>query len=359
MGSPRVRGDNVGTLSDGPPLRDLLDDLPAGAAQRVEDGLVKSLVLGWNPAREMADGLDPGRYRALTIARTEELRSFRGAALQTYRGNSDIISGWVGVAAHGSRTCIVLDGKVYGLDEDPDFHVNDRCTLRPRLRHEERLDRMTGEEWFHQQPEAVQRQMMGPLAFDAWKRGEIELADMVRVVHDDRWGDSAIVNGLSSILGSRKVRDRLGALRMVRIAGGEETARERIERVVAEGQMPQSAVDKAEQIWDERHWGDGVRMPNGETVRVTRGDLYHAIIDPRVWRHPERIETALRNVFEIRASYGDRKMAFAKWVEDGSERLAVAIITPEYTLQALHLIDERRLRRYMRREGETIWTQSR
>ncbi len=206
---PRVRGDNAGTLSDGLPLRDLLDDLPAGAAQRVEDGLVKSLALGWNPnraAREMADGLDLGRYRALTIARTEVLRSLRGTALQTYRGNSDIISGWVGVAAHGSRTCIVLDGKVYGLDEDPDFHVNDRCTLRPRLRHEEQPDRQTGEEWFRQRSEAVQRQMMGPLAFDAWKRGEIELADMVRIVHDDRWGDSAVVKGLSSILGTGKVR---------------------------------------------------------------------------------------------------------------------------------------------------------
>lgn len=139
--------------------------------------------------------------------------------------------------------------------------------------------------------------------------------------------------------------------------GGRETPRERIERLVREGRIMQEAVDEAERVWHER-LRDGVRMPNRETVQITLDDLYHAIVDPRILRHPERIESAITHIYEIRASYGRRREAYSKWFEGEAQELAVVILEAENRLWSVHLIDEDRLKRYTRKAGEVLWTQS-
>lgn len=68
-----------------------------------------------------------------------------------------------------------------------------------------------------------------------------------------------------------------------------ESARERVERLIAEGRLARDTVREAERIWMER-LQHGVRMPNDVLVRIALGDLYHVIIDGRVARRPERIE---------------------------------------------------------------------
>jgi hypothetical protein len=80
-----------------------------------------------------------------------------------------------------------------------------------------------------------------------------------------------------------------------------ETTKERIDRLVAEGKIPPEAVERAERLWSERliH---GVLMPNGETAIVQLSDLYHLIVDRRIWREPERFERMLAAVFEIRTA---------------------------------------------------------
>jgi hypothetical protein len=136
--------------------------------------------------------------------------------------------------------------------------------------------------------------------------------------------------------------------------GSAEPPRERIERFVAEGQMPRDAVEQAERLWQAwlRH---GVTMPNGEQVRITLDDLYHIIVDSRIWRHPERIARALESVFEIRALEHGSRLAFSRWYEGEQERLAALVLYPDRTLRTMHLIDERRLRRYTRKVGEVVW----
>jgi len=136
--------------------------------------------------------------------------------------------------------------------------------------------------------------------------------------------------------------------------GGRESPQARVERLVATGHMPREAVTRAEQLWAERlHLG--VRLPNGETIQITRDDLYHVIVDDRIWRHPERIEAALENVFEIRRATGERRQAFSRWQEADGEQLAYIILELGSRLWSLHLIDDRRLRRYLRKEGEVLW----
>lgn len=133
-----------------------------------------------------------------------------------------------------------------------------------------------------------------------------------------------------------------------------ETPTARIERLVRDGKMPGEAVEHAERIWWER-LRQGVPMPNGEVVRITHDDLLHLIVDARVWRHPDRIEAAIGEVFEIRTAEPDRRQAFSRWQEPEGERLATFIIASDGTLRALHLIDAKRMARYTRRGGDVLW----
>jgi hypothetical protein len=135
-----------------------------------------------------------------------------------------------------------------------------------------------------------------------------------------------------------------------------ESPRERNTRLVAEGRVPGSALAEAEALWQERLRG-GVQLPNGDVVRVTRDDLYHVLVDDRIWRHPERIELALTHVFEIRQARGGRRLAFSQWMEEDQDCLA-AIVLQADRLWSMHLVDRRRIQRYIRRGGDMIWKRS-
>ena len=85
------------TLADGAPLGRLLAGAWPDAAVRMTDALVNGVALGWNPrktARAMAEGLQQGALqRCLLIARTEQMRVYRQASLQTYRA-SRVVRGY-------------------------------------------------------------------------------------------------------------------------------------------------------------------------------------------------------------------------------------------------------------------------
>ncbi|MDP9353335.1 MAG: phage head morphogenesis protein, partial [Chloroflexota bacterium] len=120
----------VGALSDGSPLRDLLDELPEATARNVRDRLLQGLALGYNPRKIAALGrneLGLTEQRLLTISRTEIARAYRAATLETYRANSHLIEGWRWVAAKSFRTCpacLAMDGKVFELEIEPGMHPN-------------------------------------------------------------------------------------------------------------------------------------------------------------------------------------------------------------------------------------------
>lgn len=133
----------------------------------------------------------------------------------------------------------------------------------------------------------------------------------------------------------------------------EESAEKRIERLVREGKMPREAVNNAKLLWHGR-LSQGITLPNGERLTITLGDLYHAIVDPMVWRKPERIESLLMGIFEIRTGKHGRRIAFSRWMEDEKDRVGYAILGEEGNLITLHVTDEKRLGREMRR-GEVLW----
>ncbi len=200
----------IGVLGDGSPLRTLLDKLGQQAAQDVGDTLTHAVAVGRNPrrtARDIQDALGGNLNRALTIARTEQMRAYRTASLRNYQENSDILRGWAWRASPSRRTCpvcLAMDGTEHGLDDPFASHQCCRCCPVPLLRDRETPPHETGAEWFAKQDEATQREMLGPGKQKLYAEGKLTLADLVGVKEDAQWGRSRYQRSLRDIQSGRE-----------------------------------------------------------------------------------------------------------------------------------------------------------
>ena len=199
--------DLVGFLTDGSPLRTLLMGLGAEAAAGVERALLTGLMTGQNPrkiARFVRQEFGVPLSRALTISRTEVLRSYRESTRRTYQANRHIIRGWRWLAAHQPRTCpacLAMDGSIHPLEEQLDDHPNGRCAMTPVLVDEEPPARETGVEWFERQDDATQERILGKAGLAAYKAGAVTLQDFVGRRYSEEWGTTRYARSLRQILG--------------------------------------------------------------------------------------------------------------------------------------------------------------
>jgi hypothetical protein len=137
------------------------------------------------------------------------------------------------------------------------------------------------------------------------------------------------------------------------MAGEWETSQERIERLIAKGRMNEDAVQHTLQLWHQR-WREGIQMPNGERALVTLDDLYRLLVDPRIWRHPQRIEHVLTGIFELRTALHGRRKGLSRWEEGPQTLVGYVILDMDNRVRTMHVLDERTLRREMRK-GELLW----
>lgn len=193
--------DLVGMTQNGP-LADLLRSFGDDGARFIADQLVQGLALGQSP-RTVADaitkGMEISRNRALTIARTEMLRSARGASQRTYAANDDVLNGWYWLCAHSERTCaacLAMDGTFHELTESLESHVSCRCAMRPGLRDIPMTHPQTGAEWLAEQPPETQDAILGKQGGEAYRNGEVALQDFVRREDDPVWGASVRDGGI-------------------------------------------------------------------------------------------------------------------------------------------------------------------
>lgn len=194
----------IGRTSAGQPLHTLLNALGEETAQAVRSKLAAGVALGQNPrviARTIRTTVGMSQARALTIARTEVLGVHRAAALDTYRANTNLVTGWQWDAQLGPRTCamcISMHGTLHTLDETLDSHPSCRCAMAPTTRtwadlgfpgvRETRVELEAGENWFARQEEPIQYAILGRGKFDAYRRGELKLADLVQETDSRMWG---------------------------------------------------------------------------------------------------------------------------------------------------------------------------
>ena len=199
--------DLVGFLADGSPLRTLLDGLGAEASAGVQRALLVGLATGQNPrqiARIVRQEIGVPLARALTISRTEVLRSYRESTRRTYQANRHLIRGWRWLAAHQPRTCpacLAMDGSIHPLEEQLDDHPNGRCAMTPVLAGEEPPARETGEQWLERQSQEVQERVLGKAGAAAYRAGKVKLQDFVGRRFSPEWGTTRYARSLREILG--------------------------------------------------------------------------------------------------------------------------------------------------------------
>ena len=194
----------IGFAGDGSPLNTLLRASWPDAVDGLTQALVDGTALGRNPrevAREMRDGLSQGLDRMLTIARTEQLRTYREAARSQYQ-ESGLVNSYKRIAAlDACIACLALDGEVYPVDEMLEIHPNDRCSSVPIVEGLPEIEYETGADRFAELPEDEQRSMMGNEAYQLYADGQVSLSDFAVHSESADWGPSIRTATLADLQG--------------------------------------------------------------------------------------------------------------------------------------------------------------
>lgn len=196
----------VGLAGNGSPLRSLLVASWPLSADRLTQELITGVALGYNPrkvARMMAQGMGASRDRMEVIARTEALRTYREANLESYKA-SGVVTSYARLATHDSRVCaacLLAEGTRYELDEEMPEHPQGRCTLVPLVDGLKEPTWQKGEAWLREQDVKTQASILGKGRFEAWQGGKFSLGELVTVRPNAVWGDSLQVTPLRELTG--------------------------------------------------------------------------------------------------------------------------------------------------------------
>lgn len=193
----------------GRPLDNILQAAYPITANAITDRLLFGTAMGWNPrktARSMVrDGLAQGLQHILLVSRDQQIRGFREAARQQYE-RSRVVKRYRRMAALQVRTCLAclaLDGTIYDVAELMALHPQDRCSMVGIVEGFPEPQWKTGEEWFNEQPVTIQRQMLGPGKYNAWKDGLFEFRQLATIKDNPIWGPGARVTSLQNLLKGR------------------------------------------------------------------------------------------------------------------------------------------------------------
>lgn len=204
-------------LAAGQPLRQLLDSFGTEAAGMAREALISGVGLGLGPRQTAAvvrKALDVSAVRALTIVRTEQLQAYRGASLQTYQANSDVVKGWRWRCARQTRTCAMcwgMDGQEFGIDQTLDSHPNCRCSMQPITKSwaelgftgiPDRPEPEPGHVVFARLSEDDQLKVLGPGKLELFKAGT-PLSAFVETTQSRVWGKGRREKALREIQHAR------------------------------------------------------------------------------------------------------------------------------------------------------------
>jgi SPP1 gp7 family putative phage head morphogenesis protein len=192
----------IGFAADGSPLRNLLMKSYGEAVNGILDALLTGLAKGLNPndvAENMANGFSIGLDRALTIARTEQLRAYRMGSLEQYK-QSGVVMQYKRLATKDALTCLgclFQDGEIYSTEEEFAEHPNGRCVIIPvPVGADPQWE--TGKEWFQKLDESKQREILGDARFELWQNGT-PLDAMSTLKENSTWGGAFVPTPLNQL----------------------------------------------------------------------------------------------------------------------------------------------------------------
>lgn len=196
----------LGFLDPDGPLYKRIGQLGDFSTKRVADEMLNGLTLGYNPNKMAAvfkRTFGMALTDALRLTRTANLYAYREANRATYIANGDVVEGWYWHAdlAGACPACIAMHGTFHTNDETLDDHYNGRCAMIPAVKGMPPIMKESGEDWFKQQSEARQREIMGEGKYDLWKEGKIEFGDIAGKHTDEVYGDMLNVQTLETLMG--------------------------------------------------------------------------------------------------------------------------------------------------------------
>jgi len=216
MPTDAIEAMTAALLEDSPLWTETLASFGDDAAQGIADELITHLLSGKNPidtARAMMNVWGVPLTRALRIARTEHLRAFRAASLVNYQRNAHLLDGWRWHANLDVRTCmscVNLHGTLFPLTETMSDHIAGRCVMIPEVKSLAEyglgqvgydLKEGDGERWFNEQPEKMQKGMMGPGKYEAWQANKFKFSALSTAKQSKVWGRMFVETTLGELIG--------------------------------------------------------------------------------------------------------------------------------------------------------------
>ena len=189
-----------GALTGKSPLLKLFNQI--GSKDAMENALLMGLSMG-KPlseiGKDLAEAANMTLVRGTLIARTEVIRAHNTTSLNLYQMYGIEKYRRLASRGHACMACLMLDGEILSSRDALYDHPNGACTTIPIVDPDNPPNWETGKEYFEKLPEAEQRQRMGTNFYDAWKRGNFTLQDLVSIRHDPIWGDSPQITSLKTI----------------------------------------------------------------------------------------------------------------------------------------------------------------
>lgn len=167
------------------------------AAENMRRELVRGVAVGTNPretARRMVartqGAFEGGLTRATVLARSEVLDAYRTTSQYAHSANADVVAGWRWLSARDSRvcpSCLALNGREFPVSvSGPADHQQGRCSRTPVVRPWRDLGIDLDEppstfpdarQWFDDQPEAAQVEILGPSRYELLKANKVTWDD--------------------------------------------------------------------------------------------------------------------------------------------------------------------------------------
>jgi SPP1 gp7 family putative phage head morphogenesis protein len=177
----------VGRTQTGDKLSTLFDNLSEPVREAAKKELIEGFAAGESSQRissRLDKVADLGRFRSLTIARTETNEAYRAATRDFYQDAG--ISRYIWMAILDARTCVIcwsLHGRIFDSDRKVFSHPNCRCTL---IAYQGKRV-ATGAELFAKLESGFQKQILGPARFGLYTGGE-DLASFVGSKESEEFG---------------------------------------------------------------------------------------------------------------------------------------------------------------------------
>ena len=194
-----LRPEQLAALGDyvlpGKPLYNRLQLLAPSTVDGVVQSILDQVGKGFNPkviARRITNAFGMGLTDSMRMMRTVQIYSYRDASHANYMNNSDVVDGWIWTAKLDGATCmscVAQHGSFHKVNERLNDHHNGRCVAIPVTKLSKPfIEEGAGKSWFDAQPEAVQKQMMGPGKYDAYKTSKFDFNQLSTTQNNDVFG---------------------------------------------------------------------------------------------------------------------------------------------------------------------------